>query len=51
MNMPTTGLLGIVLVVLITLGYLNPWWNLLAVICVMHAVGQEVSASKKSHDR
>lgn len=48
--MYTTGLLGIVLVVLITLGYLNPWWNVLAVVCVMHAVGQEVS-EKKSHDR
>lgn len=47
--MPTTGLLGSVLVVLISLGYLNPWWNVLAVICIMHAVGQEISVSKKSN--
>lgn len=45
--MPTTGLLGTVLVILITLGYLNPWWNVLAVICVMHAIGQEMSFGKK----
>lgn len=44
--MPTTGLLGTVLVVLTTLGYLNPWWTVLSVICIMHAIGQETQILK-----
>lgn len=45
--MPTTGLLGVSLFWAIVLGYLNPWWNVLTVICVMHAIGQEMSFGKK----
>lgn len=37
----TMGLLGITLIVLIAIDKISAWWMILAVICVLSAIGTE----------